>query len=145
MANVDEKNCAAHEESSPLLDKKVAADDKKVAPADDGAKKPGQVTAAHGPLLVPIVVGGGGGWTADGLPLAHGSVMGEPMERAQWNSSLFACLGRNDEFCSSDLEVCESLARSLDFLNWGAFFCCDRCVCFAVSVDEFWSSNLLVW
>ncbi|KAI6698149.1 hypothetical protein NL676_018268 [Syzygium grande] len=105
MANVDEKNCAAHEESSPLLDKKVAADDNKVAPADDGAKKPGQATAAHGPLLVPIVVGGGG-WTADGLPLAHGSVMGEPMERAQWNSSLFACLGRNDEFCSSDLEVC---------------------------------------
>lgn len=127
MANVDEKNCAAHEESSPLLDKKVAADDaekpRQAAAVDDGAKKPGQVTAAHGPLLVPIVVGGGGEgrWTADGLPLAHGSVMGEPMERALWNSSLFACLGRNDEFCSSDVEVCESLARSLDFLNWGAF------------------------
>ncbi|XP_031486821.1 cell number regulator 8-like [Nymphaea colorata] len=46
------------------------------------------------------------GWTADGLPLGHASVVGEPVARSQWNSSLFACLGRNDEFCSSDLEVC---------------------------------------
>ncbi|KAL7189602.1 hypothetical protein ACSBR1_039282 [Camellia fascicularis] len=45
-------------------------------------------------------------WTADGLPLGNGSVMGEPLRRAQWDSSLFAFLGRNDEFCSSDLEVC---------------------------------------
>lgn len=44
------------------------------------------------------------GWTADGLPL---SVMGQPiMGRAQWTSGLCSCLGRNDEFCSSDLEVC---------------------------------------
>lgn len=48
------------------------------------------------------------GWTADGLPLSHGSVVGEPMVgRTHWDSSLCACLGRNDEFCSSDLEVCE--------------------------------------
>ncbi|XP_077214957.1 cell number regulator 8-like [Tasmannia lanceolata] len=46
------------------------------------------------------------GWTADGLPLGQGSVIGEPIARSQWNSSIFACLGRNDEFCSSDLEVC---------------------------------------
>lgn len=48
------------------------------------------------------------GWTADGLPLTNGgaNVMGEPLPRAQWDSGLFACLGRNDEFCSSDLEVC---------------------------------------
>lgn len=45
-------------------------------------------------------------WTADGLPMGHGSVMGEQMDRAQWDSSLMSCLGRNDEFCSSDLEVC---------------------------------------
>ncbi|KAI3822607.1 hypothetical protein L1987_10201 [Smallanthus sonchifolius] len=44
------------------------------------------------------------GWTADGLPLAN--VIGEPLPRAQWESGLFACLGHNDEFCSSDLEVC---------------------------------------
>ena len=47
------------------------------------------------------------GWTADGLPLGHGSVVGEPIQRTQWDSCLFACLGRNDEFCSSDLEVCK--------------------------------------
>ncbi|KAK6942838.1 PLAC8 motif-containing protein [Dillenia turbinata] len=47
-----------------------------------------------------------GEWTANGMPLGHGSVMGEPMGRAQWNSDLFACLGRNDHFCGSDLEVC---------------------------------------
>ncbi|XP_071698239.1 cell number regulator 8-like [Rutidosis leptorrhynchoides] len=48
------------------------------------------------------------GWTADGLPLTNGggNVMGEPLPRAHWDSGLFACLGRNDEFCSSDLEVC---------------------------------------
>ncbi|KAF6134680.1 hypothetical protein GIB67_002081 [Kingdonia uniflora] len=45
------------------------------------------------------------GWTADGLPLGHGSVVGEPVGRVQWNSSILACLGRNDEFCSSDVEV----------------------------------------
>ncbi|KAK9265705.1 hypothetical protein L1049_001675 [Liquidambar formosana] len=82
------------EESSPLLTKQAgdAADDqKKTTPA---AKKmaPESVTAF--------------GWTADGLPLGHGSVMGEPMGRTQWDSSLCACLGRNDQFCSSDLEVC---------------------------------------
>ncbi|KAD0851875.1 hypothetical protein E3N88_43622 [Mikania micrantha] len=48
------------------------------------------------------------GWTADGLPLANAgaNVIGEPLPRAQWNSGLFACLGHNDGFCSSDLEVC---------------------------------------
>jgi Cys-rich protein (TIGR01571 family) len=47
------------------------------------------------------------GWTVDGLPLSHGSVIGEPvMGRTPWNSSLCACLGQNDDFCSSDLEVC---------------------------------------
>ncbi|KAG6427407.1 hypothetical protein SASPL_111651 [Salvia splendens] len=41
------------------------------------------------------------GWTADGLPVS------EPMmERTHWDSGLFSCLGRNDQFCSSDLEVC---------------------------------------
>ncbi|KAI3696762.1 hypothetical protein L6452_29293 [Arctium lappa] len=48
------------------------------------------------------------GWTANGLPFANGgvNVMGEPLPRGQWDSGLYACLGRNDEFCSSDLEVC---------------------------------------
>lgn len=46
----------------------------------------------------------GVGWTADGLPVS------EPMmERSSthWDSGLFSCLGRNGQFCSSDLEVCE--------------------------------------
>ncbi|WJX84590.1 Cell number regulator 8 [Trifolium repens] len=46
------------------------------------------------------------GWTADGLPMGHGSVMGQPIPRSQWNSSVFSCLGQSDHFCSSDLEVC---------------------------------------
>jgi len=49
---------------------------------------------------------GGAEWTVDGLPLGHGNVVGAPVSRSQWDSSLFARLGRNDEFCSSDLEVC---------------------------------------
>ncbi|KAI8018803.1 Cell number regulator 8 [Camellia lanceoleosa] len=54
----------------------------------------------------PPAASGNPNWTADGLPLGHGSVIGEPLRRAQWDSSLFAFLGRNAEFCSSDLEVC---------------------------------------
>lgn len=48
------------------------------------------------------------GWTANGLPFVNGGVnlMGEPLPRGQWDSGLYACLGRNDEFCSIDLEVC---------------------------------------
>ncbi|KAJ9558973.1 hypothetical protein OSB04_013587 [Centaurea solstitialis] len=64
----------------------------------------------------PPVVGfrhHGYGWTANGLPLANGgvNVIGEPLRnnnnnKGQWDSGLYRCLGRNDEFCSSDLEVC---------------------------------------
>ncbi|KAL7208466.1 hypothetical protein ACSBR1_030251 [Camellia fascicularis] len=42
--------------------------------------------------------------------------MGEPLLRAQWDSNLFACLGRNDEFCSSDLEV-YTLSLGMDRLQ----------------------------
>ncbi|MBA0596832.1 hypothetical protein Gorai_013639 [Gossypium raimondii] len=87
------------EESSPLLSKQVSVeeDEKKnlnVNNSTDVAASPAARTGA------------GFGWTADGLPLVHGSVVGEPMGRSQWDSSLLACLGRNDEFCSSDVEVC---------------------------------------
>ncbi|KAG8500918.1 hypothetical protein CXB51_003007 [Gossypium anomalum] len=87
------------EESSPLLSKHVGVeeDEKKnlnVNNSTDVAASPEARTGA------------GFGWTADGLPLVHGSVVGEPMGRSQWDSSLLACLGRNDEFCSSDVEVC---------------------------------------
>lgn len=59
----------------------------------------------------------GAGWTVDGLPLGHGNVVGAPVSRSQWDSPLFACLGRNDEFCSSDLEVCkfEFISYNLGF------------------------------
>jgi hypothetical protein len=81
------------EESSPLLKKNLEDNDKKPAKVSADAKT---ATAEYG-------------CTVNGLPLIHGSVMGEPMGRTQWNSCLFCCLGRNDEFCSSDLEVCKSL------------------------------------
>lgn len=42
------------------------------------------------------------GWTARGLPV------GDPrVQRAEWDSSISSCLGKNDEFYSSDVEVCE--------------------------------------
>ncbi|PNS98626.1 hypothetical protein POPTR_016G087200v4 [Populus trichocarpa] len=78
------------EESSPLLKKNLEDNDKKPAKVSADAKT---ATAEYG-------------CTVNGLPLIHGSVMGEPMGRTQWDSCLFCCLGRNDEFCSSDLEVC---------------------------------------
>ncbi|KAL3536297.1 hypothetical protein ACH5RR_004758 [Cinchona calisaya] len=80
---------ANSQESSPLLPKQQ----------QDLNQPPDAVKQSAAPP--PI------GWTANGLPVAYGSVMGEPMMgRAQWDSSLCACFGRNDHFYSSDLEVC---------------------------------------
>ncbi|KAG1371589.1 putative 40S ribosomal protein S26 [Cocos nucifera] len=45
-------------------------------------------------------------YVANGLPVGCGTVVGEPVARNQWSSSLLSCLGRNDEFWSSDVEVC---------------------------------------
>ncbi|KAG6771911.1 hypothetical protein POTOM_023306 [Populus tomentosa] len=86
------------EEASPLLNKNLEEqNDKKPTKVSPDAKT---ATASPGSASPEY------GWAVNGLPLSHGSVVGEPMGRNQWDSSLFACLGRNDEFCSSDLEVC---------------------------------------
>ncbi|KAM7526234.1 hypothetical protein LguiA_016136 [Lonicera macranthoides] len=99
---------AKHEESSPLLsnvdDEKKAANNKPIIPTATTASPPAAEAVKQSPPSFPAGVHYG--WTADGLPMPQGSVMGEPMRRSQWDSSLFACLGRNDDFCSSDLEVC---------------------------------------
>ncbi|MBA0734767.1 hypothetical protein Gogos_018661 [Gossypium gossypioides] len=102
MANSNDNNNDEHHESSPLLSNQVADQDLKEKPCGKKAKEATAEVLAH-----PVVATGDGfGWTADGLPLVHRSVVGEPLGRSQWNSSLLACLGRNDEFCSSDIEVC---------------------------------------
>lgn len=59
-------------------------------------------------LLPKGAVGPTRGWTAEGVPLGRGSAMGELVRRDGWSSGLFDCLGRNDDFFSSDVEVCES-------------------------------------
>jgi Cys-rich protein (TIGR01571 family) len=44
---------------------------------------------------------------ANGVPAGPGGpVMGAPVSRSAWSTGLFSCLGSQDEFCSSDLEVC---------------------------------------
>ncbi|XP_052174293.1 cell number regulator 8 [Diospyros lotus] len=94
------------EESSPLLPRQFeGSENTKEAKSAAAAPPPKEVEKKQSPLEVPAT-GATYGWPADGLPLSHGSVVGEPLRRAQWESSLFACVGRNDEFCSSDLEVC---------------------------------------
>ncbi|CAL5351068.1 unnamed protein product [Camellia sinensis] len=94
------------EESSPLIPRHSAADEDEKRATKPTPPPPPPPPAAAAEKHSPQAASGNPYWTADGLPLGHGSVMGEPMRRAQWDSSLFACLGRNDEFCSSDLEVC---------------------------------------
>ncbi|KAI3983622.1 hypothetical protein MKX01_000634 [Papaver californicum] len=93
------------EESSPLL-----SEENKQTTTPPTAIPPSQPTTGEKKSVATETekgYGGGAEWTADGVPLGHGgSVIGEPISRNQWDSSLFACLGRNDEFCSSDLEVC---------------------------------------
>ncbi|XP_022767385.1 cell number regulator 8-like [Durio zibethinus] len=102
MANNNGSNNDDREESSPLLSKQVVEEDEK---EQLNGKKSKEATAEVA-ALPGVTTGVGFGWTADGLPLVNGSVVGERMGRSQWDSSLLACLGRNDEFCSSDIEVC---------------------------------------
>ncbi|KAJ8899762.1 hypothetical protein K2173_019462 [Erythroxylum novogranatense] len=87
-----------HEEVSPLLNKgpQEKRDEKPAKVSDEKSEAQSRRSGGAPPF----------GWTADGLPLVHGSVVGEPLGRAQWDSSIFACLGRDDGFCSSDVEVC---------------------------------------
>lgn len=61
------------------------------------------------------------GWIANGLPLSHDSVVREPTSRAQWNSSIYACLGLNDVFCGSDLEVCKPFFMIFVVVRFGGF------------------------
>jgi len=42
------------------------------------------------------------GWTAQGLPVNDQMML----NRSEWDSGILSCLGRHDDFCSSDLEVC---------------------------------------
>ncbi|KAK4481074.1 hypothetical protein RD792_011944 [Penstemon davidsonii] len=88
---------ANHEESNPLLPKQEEEKQEETKTKD--IEKKSTATAKNGgdpvPAAVPI------GWTADGLPVGE-----HMMQRAQWDSGIFSCLGRNDEFCGSDLEVC---------------------------------------
>ncbi|CAK9188110.1 unnamed protein product [Ilex paraguariensis] len=97
---------ANSEESKPLLAKQTEVNDEKKSAKTTTTTAPPPAAALVKQLSPQILGGAAYGWTADGLPLDHGSVVGEPMRRAHWDSSLCACLGRNDEFCSSDLEVC---------------------------------------
>ena len=101
------------EESNPLLNKNHQEQEKK--PTKAAAESPVEKSALT-QLDQPEY-----GWTANGLPLNHGSVVGEPMGRAQWNSSICACLGRNDEFCGSDLEVCKSSFMIFFVVRFGGF------------------------
>ncbi|KAJ8476751.1 hypothetical protein OPV22_020478 [Ensete ventricosum] len=110
MANLEEsspllKHPDGREEAAPECAEKVSAPPPEPAPEphEKVLLEAGPKLQEKPPLTAATVPTG---WTADGLPVGCGSVVGEPVGRAQWNSSLFACLGRNDEFCSSDLEVC---------------------------------------
>ncbi|KAG8374251.1 hypothetical protein BUALT_Bualt11G0111900 [Buddleja alternifolia] len=81
---------ANYEESNPLLPKQEQEADKK-----DETKPSDKHGGAPPPAAVPI------GWTADGLPVGDSM-----MRRSRWESGVLSCIGRNDEFYSSDLEVC---------------------------------------
>ncbi|KAF0920758.1 hypothetical protein E2562_036842 [Oryza meyeriana var. granulata] len=60
---------------------------------------------------------------ADGVPVVMGSPLAAPaggVLQESWNSGLLSCLGRNDEFCSSDIEVCTCISPSdLSGVCWG--------------------------
>ncbi|GMH28682.1 hypothetical protein Nepgr_030525 [Nepenthes gracilis] len=103
------------EESSPLLDNPETIE-KNVNVVEEFEKKNNASASPSPPPLpkqspppkptpppTPPQVSESYGWTVNGLPLG---VVGEPVGRMQWNSNLVSCLGRQDEFWDSDLEVC---------------------------------------
>ncbi|GAB4833729.1 Cell number regulator 8 [Ancistrocladus abbreviatus] len=106
------------EESSPLLVNPELADTKTVKVVGEELKKndasPPSPPPPPSQRVKPVVestqmdsqmIAESYGWTANGLPL--GVVRGQPLAgRTRWDSSLLSCLGRQDEFCSSDVEVC---------------------------------------
>ncbi|XP_010920906.1 cell number regulator 8 [Elaeis guineensis] len=79
---------ANQEEANPLLQ-----------PRPDAAPNAGDSSS-------PATVKRPARWAEIEPPIGRRSVVREPVARNQWSSGLFYCLGRNDEFWSSDLEVC---------------------------------------
>lgn len=106
---------ANRDESSPLLaTQNEAVDEKKSTKLNPPTDSP----------PTTVVDGAAYGWTADGLPAFNqGNVVGEPMGRTHWDSSLFACLGRNDDFCSSDCEVCKFFFYYYYYLIYSYQYC----------------------
>ncbi|XAR50997.1 hypothetical protein NMG60_11005488 [Bertholletia excelsa] len=107
MANPEESSPLLPNQSKPENGKETA----KPIPATPAAAAATNQKQSPPPPPLPLTPKGAAdaaayGWTADGLPLAHGSEVGQPLRRLQWDSGICSCLGRNDEFCSSDLEVC---------------------------------------
>lgn len=105
MANV--------EESSPFLPSQKSGTNDEMKPTKPSSSNSGKIPApsAAAEPVKPASSAVSMGWTAEGLPMGHSvgtAVVGEPiMRRAQWESSLCSCFGKNDEFASSDFEVCE--------------------------------------
>uniref|UniRef100_A0A3Q7IMK6 Cell number regulator 8 n=1 Tax=Solanum lycopersicum TaxID=4081 RepID=A0A3Q7IMK6_SOLLC len=103
MANV--------EESSPFLPSQKSGTNDEMKPTKPSSSNSGKIPApsAAAEPVKPASSAVSMGWTAEGLPMGHSvgtAVVGEPiMRRAQWESSLCSCFGKNDEFASSDFEV----------------------------------------
>lgn len=99
------------EEAAPLLKSENQDSDSVFLAGPKPRAPPPPLAPAVCPVPTAAVdcgVNGSVKWAADGVPLALslGSAVGVPLLLDQWDSGLFSCLGRNDEFCSSDLEVC---------------------------------------
>lgn len=93
MGAADDAN-HRHEEASPLLPPGGGG-----AGAGAGGKKLHQSPPPSPPEAAKCC--------ADGVPVVMGEPLGAPAPpRESWNSGVLSCLGRNDEFCSSDVEVC---------------------------------------
>lgn len=81
---------ANQKEAEPLL-----------PPGPDAAPKPGERSP-------PASVKRPARRATNESPIGRGSFVGEPVAHNQWSTGLFYCLGGNDEFWSSDMEVCAS-------------------------------------
>ncbi|XP_047311535.1 cell number regulator 8-like [Impatiens glandulifera] len=94
------------EESSLLWEKDLQSDDKRKLYETTASSSPLATAKLVHPPLSSHLGPGTITWTAEGHSLGHVRTSCDPNHRNQWDSTLFNCLGRSDEFCSSDFEVC---------------------------------------
>lgn len=96
---VDTRAMATNEETTPLV---LAEEEQSFYKGEKGLESKHEEKAAVNNNEPEAACGYPAGLVGEGV------VVGEPVPQARqpWSTSIFSCLGSNDEFCLSDMQVC---------------------------------------